>query len=193
MAPFSSPILLGGPKRLAEIFALRTLAWERSPGRQQINSSKYPNGYSDCLDANSLHFVSTDWNGNIIAAARLSVCNSYADLPYPEMFAQLLHLLPQQRPFAFYSRLVIHPDYRKRGIAQAMDTMRMEKQQELQLPFGLVTVNAKRCLKIQPYGFVRLGYTPKPEGDAPFEPLALMRLNLEEIRLPQQLLLDAVV
>lgn len=185
MIPFRPPVILNDASRLDEIFHLRIKAWENSPGGNQINSQKYPEGYQDVLDKKSLHFIATNYQDEIIGAARLSICKSVYDLPYPETFNDFRKIIPANKTFLFYSRLVIRPDFRKRGLARDFDIIRLQKHRELQLPFGLVTVNPKRSKQVSEFGFQLLGETESEASDSPFDPLNLMVVYLSKMKLPE--------
>lgn len=169
MKTYSEPTILEDKSRLQEIYNLRVFAWENSPGKENVNAEKYPNGYRDNLEDISIHIISTNEIGEIIGAARLTVCDSLDQLPYPGIFKAYEHLMPKERPFLFYSRLVIHPDYRKTGLRKIFDDFRIKKHMELGISFGLVTVKPKRLLQIVPYGFKELGKTyPEFDNTYPF-------------------------
>jgi len=184
MTDFFEPEILEDKSRLQEIFDLRVFAWENSPGADNVNSLKYPNGFSDDLEDISIHIISTNCFGKIIAAARLTVCDSLDQLPYPGIFKAYAHLMPKERPFLFYSRLVIHPDYRKTDLRKMFDDFRALKHIELNIPFGLVTVKPKRLLQILPYGFKELGKTyPELDSTYPFTSEHALLLLLQDISL----------
>ena len=178
----SEPFLLNDPGRLPEIYSLRTYAWENSPGRANVNSVKYPNGYRDVSDERSIHFICTDQD-EIIAAARLSLCDEITELPYHQVFDPYLDQIPLGVPFLFYSRLVIHPEYRKRGLRQKFDEIRLRTQQEMNIPFGLVTVNPIRTRQLEEYGFQNLGPALPNGSNFPFTDLNVMLLLASDIRL----------
>ena len=109
-------LLPGEAARLPEIYELRVLAWEQSERAAFVNRSLYPQGWTDALDAAATHFI-VEANGNIVAAARVNVLRHPDETG--EAFGQFS--LPDTRPFAHYSRLVVHPDYRNRGLRVAID------------------------------------------------------------------------
>lgn len=189
MSKINAPKILLDTDRLPEIYLLRTSSWENSPGRADINSNRFPNGYSDSLDEVSIHFIATTETDEIIAAARLTLCNRISDLPYAHIFDQYLHCLPHNEPFVFYSRLVIHHRYRKMGLREQFDTIRMQTQQQLSVSFGLVTVNPKRQRQLKPYGFQLLGDAIDSTGRFPFNDLGIMLITQPEIK-PENNLVD---
>jgi hypothetical protein len=110
---FSEPKVLTDFTRLDEIARLRCIAWEDSPFPNSINFTKYPNGFTDSLDMDSIHFYAVNQENEIIAAARLTMLEDLSQLPYPKIFTSYPSW-PMERPFLFYARLVIHPAYRKK-------------------------------------------------------------------------------
>lgn len=179
------PITLCEPWRLQEIYELRTFAWENSPGAADINSKRFPNGYSDILDSRSIHFKASTHEGKIVAAARLTLCESIRELPYQSMFKWSLDKIPSTSPFLFYSRLVIHPAYRKRGLRQQFDEIRLRKQMDMDVSFGLVTINRKRQVQLAQYGFKFLADAFASDEESPFTGLGVMMIDLSDIRIPQ--------
>lgn len=184
MNSFTEPQLLTDKSRLQEIFDLRVFCWENSPGKENINSTKFPNGYFDHLEEKSIHIISTDSNNNIIGAARLTVCNSLDELPYSGIFKVFQNKIPSDIPFLFYSRLVIHPNYRKTDLRKMFDDFKTNYHMKLRIPFGLVTVKPKRLLQILPYGFKVLGpIFPEHDKSYPFSSEhTLLLLLLSDIK-----------
>ena len=78
---------------------------------------------ADGHDEHSLHFVLLEERG-VIAAARLCVHEPLAEVPDPHLFATAD--FPMAAPFGCMSRLVVHPDYRRIGIAAILDHARIE-------------------------------------------------------------------
>lgn len=179
---FASPYLLTDNSRLQEVYYLRSYCWEHSPGRDDINTRKYPNGYRDALEESSHHFISTDNSGKIIAAARLTVCTCLNDLPYAKLFEPYRKLITDAAPFLFYSRLVIHPLFRKRGLSTLFDKIRFEMHIHTGLSLGLVTVNRKREAQLAKYGFKYVDILNDPTGSFPFQDLNLISIRLATLR-----------
>lgn len=151
MKTFTEPQILTDKSRLQEIFDLRVYAWENSPSPANINRETYPNGFFDKLDETAIHWVSFDENRKIIAAARLAIINDINELPYPQIVAHVS--LPAERPFLFYSRLVIHPDYRKQGLKEKFDLVRLRYKVENQIAFSVATANPNRTIELLKYGW----------------------------------------
>lgn len=119
----SKPILLTDNSRLQEIYNLRVDVWGHYEKSQLVNRKLFPDGWRDGLDENGFHWIITNEDDKIIAAARLNIFNSLEEFPY---FSNIKHLpLPESSPFAFYSRLVIHPGYRGEGRSFQLAKSRM--------------------------------------------------------------------
>lgn len=183
---FTEPEILVDRTRLPEIYHLRVFAWENSPSPASIDRKNYPNGFFDSLDKNAVHWVSYDDSGRIIAAARLAIIQNIEDLPYPRIFDHFE--LPPDRPFLLYSRLVIHPDYRKSGLKEKFDSVRMRFQIDNGYPFSIATAGPVRAKELPRYGWRELGDVSELDDSRfPFgkERSLLLLLLLHEIKLPQ--------
>lgn len=154
MSTFSEPFILEDKSRLPEIFQLRVRAYQDSPLKSHITPEKYPDGYSDNLDNSGIHFVVCDANDRIIAAARLNAINCIEELPYPGVFRSFE--LPPEKPFLFYSRLVVESDFRNNRLAANLLRNVMCYHKEKSFPYGITTVknNINMVLSV---GFEKLG------------------------------------
>jgi hypothetical protein len=180
LATIFGPTILTDHTRLDEIYRLRVLAWENSPGKDSINSTKYPDGYRDQLEEKSIHYIATNTNDEIIGAARLTVCHSLDELPYPGIFKAYENQLPPERPFLLYSRLVLHPAYRNVGLAEQFDQMRVNYQEQQNIRFGVATAKQKRSAALVPFKFsILTTVINENDGNYPFsdENLLLLRLS----------------
>lgn len=180
---YSMPQILGDQTRLPEIYRLRCLAWQNSPSAHLINFKKYPDGFQDTIDLQSLHFCSVNQQDEIIGAARLTLAHRFEELPYSKIFSVTDHW-PAERPFLYYSRLVIHPGYRKTGLKEKLDRVRISYQQQHRIAFSVTTVLERRAAELETYGFKKIA-TVSPDSDKtyPFERDALLCLLLENIRM----------
>jgi hypothetical protein len=152
MKSFTEPAILTGEERLEEIYKLRCLAWENSPNPGSINFTKYPKGFFDHLDKKSIHFFSVNERNEIIAASRITIVNAFEELPYPAIF-KMYKSWPSERPFLFFSRLVIHPGYRKMGLKEKMDKIRLKYQTENRVAFSVMTGSERRAHELAAHGF----------------------------------------
>lgn len=114
--------ILTDKNRLQEIYDLRVVAYEASIHQKHINKTLYPNGWFDHFDPqdNTIHFVVLD-NNTIVAAARLIILDGEITLSGYTDFD-----LPNERPFAYWSRMVVHPDYVKLGLGDLLHNVRLK-------------------------------------------------------------------
>lgn len=131
--------ILANPERLQEIFDLRLTAWEGSVRNEIANKSLFPDGWKDMLDESAIHWVTLDERDAIVAAARLNIFHSPKAFPYHIATAHLP--LPLELPFAFFSRLVVHPQCRKNGLGRALYEERSKFCLENNIPWSLVFIN----------------------------------------------------
>lgn len=117
------PILLTDKTRLQEIYDLRVDVWENSEKSKFVNRQLFPDGWFDDLDQTAFHWVITNDQDKIIAAARLNLFDDFNQYPYNDFLKNLT--IPKTTPFGFYSRLVIHPEYQGLGLSIRLDTSRM--------------------------------------------------------------------
>lgn len=68
--------------RLQEIFELRVDAWESSKSSNIINHQKYPEGFTDEFDYESIHLIATDRNDQIMSACRVTFFETNKNFPY---------------------------------------------------------------------------------------------------------------
>lgn len=108
----------------------------------------------DGHDSHALHFVFLDHDA-VIAAARLCVHDTLSDISDPHLFAETNKPLPA--PLGCINRLVVHPKYRRLGIAAILDQVRTEVAKRLGCKTMLVTCNEhsgiQRRNAIQAQGF----------------------------------------
>lgn len=140
------PELLADKSRLQEIYDLRVEVWEHSGKNQLVNKKLFPKGWHDPLDESGLHWVVNNEEGKIIAAARLNIFNSFEEFPY---YPFMQHLpLPTVMPFAFYSRLVIHPEYQRNGFSNKLVHCRMQYCEAHKIPWLQVLINNPHIINL---------------------------------------------
>ena len=171
--------LLLDKSRLQEIYDLRVEAWENSDRAGSISKAEYPNGWSEEIDKDAFHFVIFDTNNKIIASARISLHQKLDELRYPETFKDFK--LPSNRPFAFYSRLVVSPKYRSSFSFKKLDLSRITFLKENKIPFAIATCKDERLKSMIRIGFEVLGKTNVPYAEIG-EETALI-LFLENVKL----------
>jgi len=143
---FLEPQLLTDKLRLREIYELRVDVWEHSGISEFVTRDFFPNGWFDELDKTALHWIVTNGKNKIIAAARLNIFNSLHDFPY---YSSMKHLsFPGAMPFAFLSRLVIHPDYRQNGLSRKLVSSRMSFCETKKINWFQVFINNKRIINL---------------------------------------------
>ena len=172
------PILLTDKSRLQEIYDLRVAAWEASERATSVNRKAYPGGWAEELDMDAFHFVIFNEHNLIVASARISLHKSIEELPCAASFKSFI--LPEDRPFAFYSRLVVSPDYRSSFFFKKLDQIRVEFLAKRQIPFAIATCTEKRLKTILRLGFKILGKTKVQYSDVGEE--NAMILLLEDIK-----------
>lgn len=153
------PKLLKDKARLQEIYDLRVMAYENSPKSEFVNRQIFPNGLFDNLDERdkTLHWIIEDEN-KIIASARIAVCNNFEDLKndVPDFLDN--YKIPKSRPFAYYSRLIVHHEYRKFGFVNKLDKIRVEYlQNQDELSFALAWASSNRHKALENFNFINLG------------------------------------
>jgi GNAT superfamily N-acetyltransferase len=132
-----------------ELIQLRSLCW-----KDQILDS-CNKIISDELDESSrtLHWGIFD-DKRLIAASRLSIINNIVKLPYAEIFEEID--LNNTYEFGFYSRLVVHPEYRGLGLSKLLDEVRMEEIERLKIKTTVATARNWRLHYLEEKGWVKV-------------------------------------
>ena len=103
---------------LEQIGRLRVRAWATV-----VEEAAQMEVWLDEFDASARHWIVTV-NGELAAAARMSVHNSIGEVPEAEIYLGLItDSLP--KPIASINRLVVSPDHRRRGYARLLDCARI--------------------------------------------------------------------
>lgn len=153
-----APELLIDKKRLQEIYDLRVQAYEHSPKSIFINKNKYPNGWSDHLDENNntYHFIVKD-NDKIVASCRIALIDHIEKITDLDEALEK-YKIPDDRPFAYFSRLVVLKDYRKMGIPDSLDNIRINfLKEKTDAKFAIGWATPDRHPSLLKYGFKSLG------------------------------------
>lgn len=106
-------------ENLDKIFRLRVTCRQE---QGYITLEKYPNGWFDDSDFTAFHFA-IFYRGQIIASSRLNIFDDIRFHPYFPAFAHL-NKLPRSRPISYLSRIVVLPEYRKKGLSKSLVTER---------------------------------------------------------------------
>jgi len=163
---FLQPQLLTNGCRLQEIYDLRLNVWEHSRKSDFVNRKLYPNGWYDHLDKSAFHWIVTSNQNKIIASARLNIFNSLEDFPY--YLAVKDFLLPEIMPFAFFSRLVVHPHYRQNGLSRKLFMNRTSFCEERGISWSQVFINNPLIIQ----QFKKSGYKNVGQANVSYHPLA---------------------
>jgi len=148
--------LLTDTWRLHEIYDLRLNAWEHTGKNEFVNRQLYPNGWYDPLDESAFHWVVINDQNKIIASARLNLFYSFEEFPYQPSVKNLL--LPDVVPFAFFSRLVVHPHYRQNGLSRQLFTSRASFCEERKIKWSQVFINNQRIInQFEKSGYINIG------------------------------------
>ena len=151
-----TPQLVTDDSLLKEVYDLRLNVWEHSGNTEFVNRNLYPDGWYDELDETAYHWIVVNDENKIIASARLNLFYSFADFPYHLSVQKFL--LPQKWPFAFYSRLVVHPDYRQKGLSRKLFNARAAFCKQIGVQWSQVFINNPAIMcQFEKSGFVNIG------------------------------------
>lgn len=142
--------------RLQEIFDLRLHVWENSGNIEFVNRKLFAKGWSDELDETAIHWVILNHQNQIVGSARLNIFYSLQESPY---CASIKHLpFPAEVPFAFFSRLVVHPQYRQRGLSRQLYEARARFCRERKIAWSHVFINSPFVINtFEAEGFKNIG------------------------------------
>ncbi|MEO9022610.1 MAG: GNAT family N-acetyltransferase [Ginsengibacter sp.] len=148
--------LLADTSLLTEIYNLRLNVWEHSGKSEFVNRKLYPNGWYDHIDSKAFHWIVFNNQHKIIASARLNLFNSFEEFPYHLSVKNLP--LPDVMPFAFFSRLVVHPQYRQNGLSRQLFTSRTRFCEERGIRWSQAFINNKLIIRqFEKSGYKNIG------------------------------------
>ena len=130
--------VLVNSSRLQEIYDLRLAVWENAGRNEFVNRTLFPNGWYDELDQTAIHWITVNKQNKIVAAARLNLFHSTEEFPY---YSSTGHLAFPTGPFAFFSRLVVHPQYRRNGLSRQLYDGRAQFCRERKITWSQVFIN----------------------------------------------------
>jgi GNAT superfamily N-acetyltransferase len=148
-----TPQFLTDKSRLQEIYDLRVEAWENSANKAHINRKNFPIGWFDKHDPNAHHWIIED-EGKIVAGSRICMLTDLAEIAEVDFS---IFTLSSARPFAYFSRLVVHPQYRRKGFTHLMDKVRVDFLQSSEAAFALSCSAPQRRTSLEQAGFTELG------------------------------------
>jgi GNAT superfamily N-acetyltransferase len=152
---FEQPILVNDSDTLLQIQDLRRRAWSANGeipdfiARQDILNDEH--------DVNGMHWAIFH-NGRPIAAARMSIHDEVTASPDPEALDGYEHLI--DLPMASVTRLVVDPDFRGRGLPEALRTVRIALAVERKCKSIIGVAEEESVMRsMEARGFIRLGPT----------------------------------
>jgi GNAT superfamily N-acetyltransferase len=167
---------------MEEVYRLRVIAWSPQ-ARLRRGTIRWADQYDSC----GQHWVIVH-GVSPVAAIRLTLHDSAADLPAASAFNGLLpaDLKP---PLASYNRLVVHPEYRGRGLAKVLDLVCIDAARHAGATAllgltGNVPGNRSRIPAMQALGFQVLGVATEPDVDI-IEEDGLSTALMLDLRSPQ--------
>ncbi len=131
-----------------ELINLRLIAWDN-----KLNDPSFkPFHLIDSLDEISMHFIIEDKN-KLIGAARICLINSLKDIEEGIIYSSLNFKF--SFPCAFIGKLVIHPDYQKKGLGTSLINSRMEYLKESKVKLAFCGVNSSGIEILNKFGFCK--------------------------------------
>ena len=112
---FSDPLEVSDPQILDEIYALRARVWRATGG---VSLEAFAGSWSDGDDLHAAHWVICDGRGQVVAAARLTIHNTLAEVPEAEEY--LRYGLDRAGPVAAPARIVVSPSAQGHGLGRRL-------------------------------------------------------------------------
>jgi GNAT superfamily N-acetyltransferase len=104
-----------------------------------------PEDFVDEHENHAYHWAIKKDN-RVIAAARMCVHNSLADIPDANLFKNINKEL--KIPIASFNRLVVTPDFQKNGLSKLLDHIRVQK--ALELKCKTIVIHVSNNIRIKP-------------------------------------------
>lgn len=139
---------------MGEILALRRLCW---PGIYAAGES-----LEDGFDEDAWHWIVRS-GSHLIAAARLTIHYNLIQIPEAHLFNHLVSF-PLPTPIGYISRLVVHPDARRHGLAGNLDRRRLETCRELSVKWVIANWTTQSGAR-RKQQLINLGFQ-SPDGGA---------------------------
>ena len=113
------------------------------------------------LDEHDSHGIlwAVESGGKLIASARLCIHTSINDMPDPECFSGFANDI--KLPVASLTRLVVHPDFRRQGLAALLDSTRIAHAQAVGCKSIVSATHvSSRIRQLESAGFKNFGEEP---------------------------------
>jgi hypothetical protein len=146
---------------LQEIGRLRVLAWS-SFDRSRFSRTSI---WLDEFEMASRHWCMSH-DGEVIAAARMTICKTLSDVPDAFLYAGVLGRAPPGL-VASFNRLVVHPRYRGNRRSRVLDDIRLREARIAQCGSVVCETHSgpKRIAQLVEFGFRVVGpASPYPPG-----------------------------
>ncbi len=160
MTELVGPVQITDRATIAEIARFRVRVWRHSG--IELGSGPEHEAWTDLHDQHATHFAI--WDGaRLVASARLCLHERIEDVPDYERLRKVVHGWPVlPAPIACFNRLVVHPLFRRRGLAEALDRVRLSTAKAMGARSVFLTVPAYRVNAVK-----RLGFTVTCRAAAP--------------------------
>mgnify|MGYP006423534257 CR=1 FL=1 len=148
--------LLKDKSLLPQVYRLRVEAWKQSKYGFLVDPERFPTGMHDEFDATATHWIARDGE-RLVGSGRVNILKGLDDLCGDEAKAFKDYIGEGHTRIGLLSRLVIHPDYRFRGLSREFDVLRLRylKEQGVRMVIGYA--NPERLQRLNQYGFIELG------------------------------------
>ena len=139
---------------LNQVECLRATAWNAQVQMQVFKEGRW----SDSHDSHAYHWAVLSHTNEVVASARLCLHRHCEEFPDFEDLERLIPLLPLLLPtIGMMNRLVVHPDFQRRGLARKLDELRIEKAIQANCRSMMVAVPEYRRKAIKSLGFRFVG------------------------------------
>jgi len=133
----------------SELKNLRKLCWSQN-GLSAIQPI-----ISDSLDEKPFtRHWGVFFQEKLVAASRVSILHSELDFEFEYL---LNDVNKDNKTYAFYSRLVVHPDFQNKGISRKLDKVRLNFLEGQKLDFIFATAKKNRFESLKELGWRSIG------------------------------------
>lgn len=164
------------PEKIWEIGKLRIECWKANLKSDEIDEKLLKNSFwVDEYEKNAFHWVVMS-NDAVIASARLSFHLEFKNMPWYYAMSDY-NFSNLKFPIASINRLVVKPDFRRRGIARKLDTYRIAMAKELGASAIIAQPAPNRVESLKKLGFIYYGKISRT-NELPGVDFSLMVLHL---------------